>query len=74
MLKNKNFVIPTQKNKNYSIIIHLMVTKQLLEILVCPLDKSKLEYDKERQVLRCLRCKRDYPIREGIPIMTPSDT
>ncbi len=42
---------------------------KLLEFLVCPLTKSPLTYDKERQELISAEAKLAYPIRDGIPIM-----
>jgi hypothetical protein len=45
------------------------VDPKLLEILVCPLTKTTLEYDPERQELISRKAKLAYPIRDGIPIM-----
>lgn len=42
---------------------------RLLEILVCPVCKGKLEFDKTAQELRCKPCQLAYPVRDGIPIM-----
>ncbi|EEO28851.1 Trm112 family protein [Oxalobacter paraformigenes] len=42
---------------------------KLLEILVCPLCKGPLKYDRERQELICGADRLAYPIRDGIPIM-----
>lgn len=41
----------------------------LLEILVCPLCKGPLKYDREKQELICRPDRLAYPIRNGIPIM-----
>jgi uncharacterized protein YbaR (Trm112 family) len=49
------------------------VDPKLLEILVCPLTKSRLEYDKEKQELISRAAKLAYPIRDGIPIMLPEE-
>ena len=46
---------------------------KLLEILVCPLTKTTLEYDRERQELISRAAKLAYPIRDGIPIMLPEE-
>ena len=43
--------------------------RRLLEILVCPLTKGPLEYDREAQELISRRARLAYPIRDGIPIM-----
>ena len=45
------------------------VDPKLLEILVCPLTKGPLRYDRERQELISEQAGLAYPIREGIPIM-----
>jgi uncharacterized protein YbaR (Trm112 family) len=47
--------------------------RKLLEILVCPLTKSALEYDAEHQELISRAAKLAYPIRDGIPIMLPDE-
>lgn len=46
-----------------------VIDPRLLEILVCPLTKTTLEYDAERQELISRAAKLAYPIRDGIPIM-----
>ena len=46
---------------------------KLLEILVCPLTKTALEYDPEAQELISKSAKLAYPIRNGIPIMLPDE-
>ncbi len=45
------------------------VDPKLLEILVCPVTKTTLEYDRERQELISRAARLAYPIREGIPIL-----
>ena len=45
------------------------VDPKLLEILVCPLTKGPLQYDRENQELISEQAKLAYPIRDGIPIM-----
>jgi uncharacterized protein YbaR (Trm112 family) len=49
------------------------VDPKLLEILVCPLTKTPLEYDAEKQELISRAAKLAYPIRDGIPIMLPEE-
>ena len=46
---------------------------KLLELLVCPLTKTTLEYDRETQELVSRAAKLAYPIRDGIPIMLPEE-
>ena len=43
--------------------------KKLLNILVCPVSKAPLVYDKEKQELICYESRLAYPIRDGIPVM-----
>ncbi len=45
------------------------VDPRLLEILVCPLTKGPLRYDRQRQELISLEAGLAYAIRDGIPIM-----
>jgi hypothetical protein len=45
------------------------VDPKLLELLVCPLTKGTLRYDRERQELISEQAGLAYPIRDGIPIM-----
>jgi uncharacterized protein len=49
------------------------VDPKLLEILVCPLTKGPLEYDREKRELISRAAKLAYPIRDGIPIMLPEE-
>jgi uncharacterized protein YbaR (Trm112 family) len=49
------------------------IDPKLLEILVCPLTKTSLDYDAERQELISRAAGLAYPIRDGIPIMLPEE-
>lgn len=49
------------------------VDPRLLEILVCPLTKTPLRYDSERQELISDAARLAYPIRNGVPIMLPDE-
>ncbi len=42
---------------------------KLLDILVCPVTKGPLVYDKEKQELVSKTARLAYPIRDGIPVM-----
>ncbi|HAU02938.1 MAG: Trm112 family protein [Porticoccaceae bacterium] len=50
-----------------------MVDKKLLSILVCPVSKAPLEYDKANQELVCRASGLAYPIRDGIPVMLETE-
>ena len=49
------------------------IDPKLLELLVCPVTKSALDYDAVHQELISPRAKLAYPIRDGIPIMLPEE-
>ena len=49
------------------------VDPRLLEILVCPVTKGPLEYDRARGELISRKAGLAYPIRDGIPIMLPEE-
>jgi uncharacterized protein len=49
------------------------IDPKLLEILVCPLTKGTLRYDREKQELISDKAQLAYPIRDGIPIMLPDE-
>ena len=45
------------------------IDPRLLELLVCPLTKTTLEYDSQRQELISRAMRLAFPIKDGIPIM-----
>ncbi|TGT70107.1 Trm112 family protein [bacterium M00.F.Ca.ET.159.01.1.1] len=49
------------------------VDPKLLELLACPLTKGPLTWDPERSELVSRVAKLAYPVRDGIPIMLPSE-
>jgi uncharacterized protein len=53
-------------------IIGRMDTK-LLELLVCPVTKGPLDYDRERQELLSRSARLAYPVRNGIPILLENE-
>ena len=50
-----------------------MLDPKLLEILVCPVSKAPLEYDRDKQELVCRASGLAYPIRDDIPVMLESE-
>ena len=49
-----------------------IISKDLLDILACPLckkDVELLEYKTGTHGLKCGECKKIYPIKDGIPVM-----
>ena len=49
------------------------VDPRLLEVLVCPVTRGKLTYDRETQELVSKGAKLAFPIRDGVPIMLPEE-
>ena len=49
------------------------IDPRLLEILVCPLTRGPLTYDRDRAELISERARLAYPIRDGVPIMLPEE-
>ena len=49
------------------------MNRKLLDILVCPVTKGRLKYDKERQELISRSARLAYPIIDGRPMMIESD-
>ena len=49
------------------------VDPRLLEVLVCPVTRGKLTYDRDRQELVSKGARLAYPIRDGVPIMLPDE-
>ena len=50
-----------------------IIDKKLLDLLVCPLTKGPLELDEEKNELISQSANLAYPIRDGIPILLPSE-
>jgi uncharacterized protein YbaR (Trm112 family) len=47
----------------------LAISKELLEILVCPVCKTCVKLTADQRGLKCSTCHRVYPIRDDIPVM-----
>ncbi|HPQ70707.1 MAG TPA: Trm112 family protein [bacterium] len=47
----------------------MAIGPQLLEILICPQCREKLELSADEQSLLCRRCELQYPIEDGIPLL-----
>ena len=50
-----------------------MIDKKLLSLLVCPVSKAPLVYDKVKQELVCKASGLAYPVTDGIPVMLESE-
>jgi len=53
--------------------VSVPVDPRLLEILICPVTRTTLVYDRERNELVSRAAGLAYPIRDGIPIMLPDE-
>ena len=45
------------------------IKKELLDILACIKCKGSLKYSKDKTKLVCSKCKKEYEIRDGIPVL-----
>ena len=46
---------------------------KLLQLLVCPITKGRLDYDREKQELVSKNAKLAYPVRDGLPVMLETE-
>lgn len=46
---------------------------KLLELLVCPVTKGPLDFDRERQELVSRSARLAYPVRDGIPVLLENE-
>ena len=76
------YTMPYEKSDNAAKLTHrarlkranieesaMPISEQLLEILVCPACRAKVELKPDGSALKCVECKRVYPIRDDIPVM-----
>ena len=49
------------------------IDPKMLELLVCPLTKANLVYDRKKNELISKAARLAYPVRDGIPILLPSE-
>ncbi len=47
----------------------MTISKELLEILACPICKEEVRPTPDGKGLQCIQCRRIYPIRDDIPVM-----
>ena len=47
----------------------MAISQDLLEILACPSCKAKVELKADGSGLKCVKCRRVYPVRDDIPVM-----
>lgn len=51
----------------------MAISKELLEILVCPVCKTPVKLTADSSGLKCETCHRVYPVRDEIPVMLPEE-
>ena len=49
--------------------LSMAISQDLLEILACPSCKARVDLKPDGSGLKCVECKRVYPIRDDIPVM-----
>jgi len=48
---------------------HRLMDHKLIELLVCPVTKGPLDFDRQKQELISRSARLAYPVRDGIPVM-----
>jgi uncharacterized protein YbaR (Trm112 family) len=51
----------------------MAIPKYALDILVCPICKTRVELLNDGSGLKCVTCRRVYPVRDEIPVMLPEE-
>lgn len=59
----------TSSLKHWNLEVSMAISQDLLEILACPACKAKVELKPDGSGLKCVQCRRVYPIRDDIPVM-----
>jgi len=52
---------------------HLAMDTKLLELIVCPVTKGPLQFDREKQELISRAARLAYPVRDGIPVLLENE-
>ena len=53
--------------------MNIPIDTKLLELLVCPVTKGRLEFDRDKQELISRSARLAYPVRDGMPVMLESE-
>lgn len=51
----------------------MAISQKQLDILACPVCKTPIQLTPDHSGLKCLTCRRVYPIRDEIPVMLPEE-
>jgi uncharacterized protein YbaR (Trm112 family) len=65
--------IHTFERFSFSAETIMTVPKYALDILVCPVCKTRVELLADESGLKCVTCRRVYPVRDEIPVMLPEE-
>ena len=49
----------------------MKITEEFVEIMICPACQSKVRLKEDGGAIKCLGCRRVYPIEDDIPVMLP---
>ena len=60
-------------DRSYALQKNTAMDPKLLELLVCPVTKGPLTFDRERQELISRSARLAYPVRDGIPVMLENE-
>ena len=47
------------------------IAQELLDVLACPVDKGEVRLNKSKTALVCAKCKAEYALKDGIPVLLP---
>jgi uncharacterized protein YbaR (Trm112 family) len=65
--------VPIHAFERFSAETIMTVPKYALDILVCPVCKTRVELLADESGLKCVTCRRVYPVRDDIPVMLPEE-
>ncbi|MGA2812758.1 MAG: Trm112 family protein [Candidatus Acidiferrum sp.] len=51
----------------------MAIAQELLDMLVCPVCKTRVLYTADKTGLQCATCRRVYPVRDDFPVMLPEE-
>ena len=64
-------MVPSHDSQRHS--YHPSMDTRLLELIVCPVTKGPLEYDRDKQELISRAARLAYPVRDGIPVLLENE-
>ena len=52
-------------------LAHMKITEEFVEMMICPACQSKLRLKEDGSAIKCVGCRRVYPIEDDMPMMLP---